>query len=679
MLQEAFKKLKGVPAQSAREVMINQAMRLAYFIHRDQELAAHITTEALIKLNAAAVAQDRRYLYEPGGRASQGIRARNKIMLSELHLLQRILFHESEPYERQTELYFQTKPDQRRMIVHYLKHLVSVTLKRNSFYTTLGITRLLCRYTTAEAMDIYNLVVQDPARVKDDYYWRSRKGHLMQDMRERFGPFLQSSRGTRGEERFVARADASSYLTLVKECLEMFMPWKTICPLPADSALTNREINTLMFRGSDPDEEHRIELARMHTVLHPGCFDRLLTALSLPSFVQRLELPHFFATQNQDRKPATTESRHSISGPGRSSGPHQIDFAAIERRVSQSNQERRRATPNRLRILVDGRERALLDLDRERQARFAVQEGAEMIEVRTTPDAGDILLAAHMLSYDELQQSKPATTFVTPLGRGRKIAFQITAADAVGVEPAGALVEVGYRVTGLSAVWQWSHSVFAKLAPTQILGELAFFRYALPTLFLALTIAGGLWLYSSRTVDQQSDVAVNNSPNPASTQTVAIAPTGNQAPDSTTPPPASNLGAEKRLGGRNTLPSAPSNVTRDSETTTANTSLAAVSKIYLELEEGQSLDPALREQLQKRLSASGRWTITNMDEADAALMILPSSVGNGITCQLVNENGQTLWRGKSVYRGTADKIAAQIVTQLLAATRRSLPANEQEK
>ncbi len=207
MLQEAFKKLKGVPAQSAREVMINQAMRLAYFIHRDQELAAHITTEALIKLNAAAVAQDRRYLYEPGGRASQGIRARNKIMLSELHLLQRILFHESEPYERQTELYFQTKPDQRRMIVHYLKHLVSVTLKRNSFYTTLGITRLLCRYTTAEAMDIYNLVVQDPARVKDDYYWRSRKGHLMQDMRERFGPFLQSSRGTRGEERFVARAD----------------------------------------------------------------------------------------------------------------------------------------------------------------------------------------------------------------------------------------------------------------------------------------------------------------------------------------------------------------------------------------------------------------------------------------------------------------------------------------
>src|SRR5580765_5423821 len=133
---------------NTREAMIVQAVRLAYFIHDNKEIASQIAAESLIKLKSVAVAQDRRFLYEPSGRLSRNLRSRNKITLSELHLLQRIVYHESEPYERETEkMVGTTALDEQRLIIHYIKHLVSITLKRNSFYAALGITRLLCHYT----------------------------------------------------------------------------------------------------------------------------------------------------------------------------------------------------------------------------------------------------------------------------------------------------------------------------------------------------------------------------------------------------------------------------------------------------------------------------------------------------------------------------------------------------
>ena len=152
--------------------MLNEAFLLSYFIHGQKETAVRIVLGAMSKLDVATTAQSKRLYYKPAGRSllrrSNGFRT--KVTFSDLHLLQRLIYIESEPYEKLKEQ-ASTAIRKEDLLIHFIKHLVRVTLKRNSFYVTLGISRLLYNYTTTETMGIYNVVVQDPERVKDDYYY----------------------------------------------------------------------------------------------------------------------------------------------------------------------------------------------------------------------------------------------------------------------------------------------------------------------------------------------------------------------------------------------------------------------------------------------------------------------------------------------------------------------------
>src|SRR5262245_10598573 len=233
-----------------RDAMLSRAFRLAYFIHGDRELAARIATEAMSKLNASAAAQAKRSYYRTGGRSrvsgSKVISPRTKVSLSELHLLQRLVYVESEPHERQEEQRQSATIDEESLITRYIKHLINITMVRNSFHVTLGVSRLLYNYTTAESMKLYDLIIQDPERAKDDAYWRARKARLMRELKERFGLLLEVVRGPYGEERFQTREDSTRHLGLVKQCLQMFTPWDMPCPLPGSGPAPGK-IEALTF------------------------------------------------------------------------------------------------------------------------------------------------------------------------------------------------------------------------------------------------------------------------------------------------------------------------------------------------------------------------------------------------------------------------------------------------
>src|SRR5215510_4865583 len=173
---------KGMERNALTEESLARAFQLAYFIHGDKETALNIVTEAFAKLEVAAAAQDKRLYYTPTGRATRAERFRTKVSVGELHLLQRLVYVESEPYERHAE----QSPDEEDMLIYFIKHLVRITVRRNSFYVTLGLSRLLHNYSTADTMEMYDVLVQDPGRVRDDYYYRSRKGRLMKELKERF-------------------------------------------------------------------------------------------------------------------------------------------------------------------------------------------------------------------------------------------------------------------------------------------------------------------------------------------------------------------------------------------------------------------------------------------------------------------------------------------------------------
>src|SRR5262249_47980564 len=263
-------------SNSLMEESLARAFQLAYFIHGDRETALNIAAEALAKLEVAAAAQDKRLYYTPTGRAARAERFRTKVSVGELHLLQRLVYVESEPYERLAEQSPNGEsPDEEDMLIHFIKHLVRITVRRNSFYVTLGLGRLLHNYSTAETMEMYNILAQDPGRVRDDYYYRSRKGRLMKELKERFGDRLSVTRGARGEERFQTDDTPGQSAELVCECLQAFTPWSTDCVIHANLDPLAEEIHDLAFDGADPDREHAIEVNRFHATLHPDCFARL--------------------------------------------------------------------------------------------------------------------------------------------------------------------------------------------------------------------------------------------------------------------------------------------------------------------------------------------------------------------------------------------------------------------
>ena len=386
------------------EEVLNKAYRLAYFLHQDKSMAIRIVAAATLKLNVAMAAQSKRLYYIPVGRFSHGESRRtdgirNKALFSDLHLLQRLVYGESEPYERQKELAAQAGPpgvradgdpaSEEDLLVYFIKHLVRITTKRNAFYVTLGVSRLLHSYSTLETMEIYNAVIGEPERVKDDYYYRSRKGVLMHEMYQRFGQLIRACRQRRGEERFETQQGTSEQRSLVRECLRLFTPWDTQCPVPHDFDPLKTVIARLTSKGGD--DENRVEVHRIHAVLHPDCFGRLAAAFGYSPPEERMELPRFFSNQADDESPP----RHRRA-PAELSAE---ELAEINHMLGEQAGRRRRSSPTGvIRVIVDGVERATLNPAEQSSISFCAEEDAETIEVKTTDASGELLLATHLLT-----------------------------------------------------------------------------------------------------------------------------------------------------------------------------------------------------------------------------------------------------------------------------------------
>ncbi len=81
----------------------DKAFQLACFILNNRDTALRVVRGALEKLEVATAAQSKRLYYRPTGRVwsrqSQSNRFRNNISFNQPHLLQRLIYIESEPYE----------------------------------------------------------------------------------------------------------------------------------------------------------------------------------------------------------------------------------------------------------------------------------------------------------------------------------------------------------------------------------------------------------------------------------------------------------------------------------------------------------------------------------------------------------------------------------------------------
>lgn len=648
---------------------LERAYQLAFFVLGNHEAAEQAAIAAVDRLQVAVATQDRRYYYIPQGSSRQlgrGTGSRSKVNFNEWHLLQRLVYDETEPAERAQE---RAGFDDHRMLIYYLKHLVRITIKRNSFYVSLGVTRFLHRYSINEAMAFYNVLMQDPSRVKDNYYWRSRKSQLLQEIQARFGEWLMLTRGAYGEERFIPRSEQTRYADFVSQSLQILMPWEISCPLPVNPAAVRGEIPALRFDGDDPDEEHRVEIARIHTALHVACFQRLIAGLGLDSPAQRLDLPEFFHPEMSNHNSQKTNDRLNLFDHMFESGP--INPTSLRAQLEERLTQRLTAQQNlrQVRVWVDRQPRAVLDLSSGNQADFRLFEGDEFIEIRHD-EFPEVCLALYPIDYQMLRQAQSTENFLIEMPNGQKLRFALTPErDSFG-EITGASVQINAEsrkpnlADWLVSLWQHTKSsVGALLLPEQTASA---WRYALPAVLLIVAGVSALALWNVLRTAPNEETAITRPANPGGQP-----PTnGNSAAanPNLTPSPSILSASQQRPDKSSTL--------RDHDVTDGEAvplvgSPAETRKVFLSINRESE---ELQTEIINRLKAARFWQLTDKDEADTLLNIILSSDGRTASVELVNAKGRVIWprSGKrQKYSGDTIQIAEKLVADLQNAVRRS--------
>jgi hypothetical protein len=555
----------------------------------------------------------------------------------------------------------------------------------------LGLGRLLHSYTTAETMDIYNAVVQNPESVKDDHYYRSRKGVLMQELKQRFGDFINICHGPRGEERFEIDQNPGRFVALVRESLNFFTPWNTPCLVPAGIDPIREGIPSLSYHSRN--EEDEIEVNRIHALLHPDCFGQLISDLHFDPPEKRLDIPRFFyandmssnGSNNRRQQPKLTNE----------------EISSIKRELEGNAERRKAAHTGLLRIMIDGKERASFDLGERSSTRLHVEQDSELIEVRSHNSTGEeVLLASHLLAHAETDDRvEPADVAITLEG-GQTISFAVSSAT----DDTDAMVEISYRETNPFRAASLLFQQMGKSIARRPFRNLWGYRSILaPTLSLLLLVIGlvAVIKYSRRgnlSLTDQNQAATSE---PTATVSKGNSATATSAPDSNktstaghtlrqprevVQPPSNTesmaRNSAQKIPDTKTPSETPTETgieTRSTKGRPAVVPLSAVKKVYVETLGDELPTQSLRKMLEDRLRASSQITLAEDSNQADALIEVSVVKGSGsetprtaVMVQLINARGKVIWpsgNSSRTYHGSPDDISAQIVKDLLAVIR----------
>lgn len=385
----------------AEEDTLERGFQLAYFLVPNRTQAVQILAGALNKLSTQR-RRERRRAYWRHKYMKRGI---TRITHQEADALQWLILFESDRLEREDEKCgTQTAGD---MAVRYIKSLVRITTAMSSFHVNVGLHRLLHNYTTPEIQRIYETVT-DRYLGTDEY--RRAKRVIMTKLERRFGQLLRTFRSQYGELRFEAWEDQKPWRALTEKCLQLLTPWSTAknCLVPANFGQENFRIPTKLAAASgakiSPDE---LEINRCHAFIDPACYSRLTHALAFDPPEQRLALPRFFMDRTQSKSkpdppsPLTAEERKSLN-----------------QHVANESARRRDSLAQRVRVIVDGAEQAVLDTVGQKECNVEIDEGTELIEFLSEEGKDELLLATHRVKYREAQ-GIAASEEMAMLGRNR--------------------------------------------------------------------------------------------------------------------------------------------------------------------------------------------------------------------------------------------------------------------
>jgi len=164
------------------DTQLQHAFQLASFLHPEGQVGLDIVVEAASRFNNSFSVQYKRLYYKAKGDSgplAEQAPSRYKTILSDPVLVQRLVFEASEVYERRQEQGGGANEADR--LIRFIKHLIMISVTRNSFHVAIGILRLLYNYTTPEASAVYQQLLPSHRSPRDESYWRVRKGMLMRE------------------------------------------------------------------------------------------------------------------------------------------------------------------------------------------------------------------------------------------------------------------------------------------------------------------------------------------------------------------------------------------------------------------------------------------------------------------------------------------------------------------
>jgi hypothetical protein len=656
------------------DLTLNQAFQLAHSIYRfreaDREIALDILWGALRGIDVRLIAQDEADRHDP--------RKPSKVRWDVLQWLQLLIYCKSERHEKEQELHHRDILSEKDMIVRYMKHLILATSRRNSFYVSLGLSRLLYNYSTADTMVIYDFVFQDPdaSTKKADAYYRDRKNKLIEEMQKRFHQFLKISQGPRGEKRFYTHDDSAPFIHLIERYLRRFTPWDTRCELPEVC--------------NDWTPIHQLQAnqaAQIHALIHPTCYAKITGALKLAPPRSRLAIPSFFLAAGRDDE---------TSAPDDGALPSELtqeEAAALHNRLAGEAGRRKKIVPQSLSILVDGVERACLQLNQARQVRFKLEEDATLLEIVGHDEQGELLLATHLLAAEDDLAERHSTRYAVVLERGQKISVSIWLTQDMIEGGTQAFVEARYQETNplrAVALW-WQRLKHRRLdsSSREGLWNVPLLSPRLLLVLLVVSVAALTLYFVLRGGSTEHQEIARQQPPPSSLEGQPPAPPS--PPVETAPqtnpgrqPLRSNAGMppSKRPDGTKP-PGGESGSTTREQRGSAVQSLAEVKRVYVDALGEDPFSQAVRQKLIEQLRADSRLTVSEEpDDADTAVMgsarqagtrrdeRTAEEVGVGyITVELVNVSGDVIWRARR-FTGTAEEVASWFTKALRQAMQR---------
>lgn len=296
-----------------------------------------------------------------------------------------------------------TNLEDQTMMMYYLKHLALMAFRHSRVKTAVSSTQLLYRYSTSQTRSIYEYLenfLEKSGEVKDLQFYAKARRELLDELKDRFNRLLriEPQRAPNGATTYQIRASpaTSEQTEFIKECLRELTPRDVRRSLSTPGTFRNK--GEFIFQ-----------------LLYPERFQIVLAEAALPTSPQPLFWPLF----------ANTERPAGAASPRRTPPLRDREINAALAWLSRAAKRRRRWNGRLLRIVVDGRDGAFLDLDRSHECTLKVSSDTRAIEVLARTKEGDILLAHCMLSEEDFDPELPAPQFIVPLDGGRKIILAV--------------------------------------------------------------------------------------------------------------------------------------------------------------------------------------------------------------------------------------------------------------